>query len=100
MMRLRRDYDLHIDDFAEGESKAYAINWLGWLDGAQITSSDIEVESDGATLTAVGISNTLNLQRFRLAGGQADKAYALKATINTSSGDTLKCSVLVTCRQP
>jgi len=97
MMRAKRDYDLVIEDFAEGESKVYGINWTGWLDGANITSSEIEADQG---LTATHVSNTATVQRFRLEDGRAGTNYSLVATVNTSTGDTLKCSLLVVCRLP
>jgi hypothetical protein len=100
MLRAPGDYDVFIDDFAEGESRVYGINWLNWLAGASLVGSTIEVETAGANLVATPTQDTLTVQRFRLSGGTAGERYSLVATVTTSTGDTLKASVLVVCRLP
>lgn len=99
MMRSRNDHDLVIDNFAVGESVVYGINWSAWLGNAQIVEAEVAAP-DGSDLIVTGTQNTSAVQRFRLSGGTAGARYTLIATVTTSGGDTLKCSVLVVVRDP
>lgn len=102
MLRAPGDYDVFIDDFAEGESRVYGLNWINRLAGASLTESTIEIESpvENDELTVENTPNTLHVQRIRISGGKANTRYSLVATVKTSSGDTLKASVLVLCKRP
>jgi len=92
MLRAPGDYDVFIDDFAEGESRVHGINWLA---GASLVGSTIKVETAGANLVATPTQDTA--QRFRLSGGTAGERYSLVAT---STGEVKKTGLRIIAEEP
>jgi len=100
-MRRPDQYDVKIADFAEGESVIYEINWLRWLNGAAIATSQVDPLTDGTlTIDDAGVLDTATQQRFRVSGGTAGQVYQGVATIVTDSGVTLKTSIRISVTEP
>lgn len=78
------------------EVRNYRYSWLGRLNGAEIDSATLTVES--GTVTLSNVSNTINSISATVTGGDDCEDAVLLSTIVTDNGETLEQSILLSVR--